>query len=458
MSKPLLLLPVENQVRELDAKLLLACAASLKGYRCVIGWKQLIDARLGRFPPAVYLAKSMTRQNVKLLRIKRLLGHRVAAWDEEAVVHYPEPVYYVRRIGADALPLIDLFIAWGEDNRALLEGHPAFDGGVVRVLGNPRADLLRPEFRDYYRAEAAALNDRYGDFILVNTNFGSINAYSERLNLLVRSAPDGTWEPGPHAAGMPEDYARGLFHHRSGVLREMQALVGTLSRAFPDRTILVRPHPSEDRTSWRALSEPLPNVEVNAEGNVIPWLLAASCLVHNGCTTAVEAFLLGRRVISFMPLDDPRYEFDLPNNLGERAGDADAVTALVTAASDGTWPDAGDASRRALVAGYIAALEGEFAVNRILAALAADLPQDPRGGGAARLWGVVRAELRALGKRVQRARGVARYDPDFMRQRFPLIGLEDVQDRADRLSALLGAPRAVRVSRRETDLFETEAA
>ncbi len=118
MSKPLLILPVENQVRELDAKLLLACVGAANGYRCVIGWKQLIDARIARFPPSIYLAKSMTRQNTKLLRIKRQLGHCVAAWDEEAVVHYPEPVYYVRRIGAESLPLIDLFIAWGEDNRA----------------------------------------------------------------------------------------------------------------------------------------------------------------------------------------------------------------------------------------------------------------------------------------------------------------------------------------------------
>ena len=37
MSKPLLILPVENQVRELDAKLLLACVAAEHGFASDLG-------------------------------------------------------------------------------------------------------------------------------------------------------------------------------------------------------------------------------------------------------------------------------------------------------------------------------------------------------------------------------------------------------------------------------------
>ena len=48
------------------------------------------------FPPSIYLAKSMTRANLTILRIKRKLGHQVAAWDEEAVVHYPQQIYYAQ--------------------------------------------------------------------------------------------------------------------------------------------------------------------------------------------------------------------------------------------------------------------------------------------------------------------------------------------------------------------------
>jgi surface carbohydrate biosynthesis protein len=104
MNKPLLILPVENQVRELDAKLLLACIAVEYGYRSIIGFKSRIDSRLGRFAPGIYFAKSLTNRNVKVFRTLRKLGHSIVAWDEESLVHYPPEIYYARRLGMDGEP------------------------------------------------------------------------------------------------------------------------------------------------------------------------------------------------------------------------------------------------------------------------------------------------------------------------------------------------------------------
>ena len=44
MNEPIstLILPVENQTRELDAKLLLACAAAERGFPVIIGSRALI--------------------------------------------------------------------------------------------------------------------------------------------------------------------------------------------------------------------------------------------------------------------------------------------------------------------------------------------------------------------------------------------------------------------------------
>ena len=459
MSKPLLILPVENQVRELDAKLLLACVAAQNNYRCLIGWKGLIDARIGRFPPSVYLAKSMTRQNLKMLRIKRKLGHQVAAWDEEALVHYPKEIYYARRVGSESLKFIDLFIAWGEDNRELLEAHPDFNGAPIHVLGNPRSDLLRPEFRDFYSEQVDRIKYEYGDFILINTNFGAVNGYSEKLNLLRQVNGDaGEWVIGRTAIGMPPDYARGLFHHRSEVFREFQGLVKEIASAYPQRRIVLRPHPVEDHGFWRAWCAEFDNVEVNAEGNVIPWLLAAGCLVHNGCTTAVEAYLLGTKVVSFVPLTDDRYESELPNELGDYAGSAQEVIEKIGAGGVSVQSAEKCRVKRELVSRYITSLEGTLASQKIVDVLArhfdVDLHPPPT---ITRVAGIIRAEIRASKKRLQRMIGIARYDRAFMRQRFPKISVDEVQDRADRLTQLIGGGHQVRVLLREDDLFETYA-
>lgn len=458
MPKPLLILPVENQVRELDAKLLLACVAAQNDYRCLIGWKGLIDARVGRFPPSIYLAKSMTKANLTILRIKRKLGHQVVAWDEEAVVHYPQQIYYARRIGPESIKLIDLFIAWGEDNRSLLEAYPDFNGAPIHVLGNPRSDLLRPELRGFYADQADALNREHGDFILINTNFGSVNGYSDKLNLLrqVNGSSDD-WVQGRMSIGMPMDYARGLFHHRRGVFQEFQTLVKRIASAYPQRKIILRPHPAEDHGFWHHWCADTKNIEVTAEGNVIPWLLAADCLIHNGCTTAVEAYLLGTRVVSFVPMNNDHFENKLPNELGDRAKTSEDVIDKI---SNGRERGAdGVRTRHELISHYISSLEGELASQRIVDLVTnhLDVHSNPPTA-VSRMAGVVRAEFRAVKKRVQRFLGVARYDRHFLRQRFPRIPVEDVQERADRLTHLIKGDRQVRVLKREADLFETYAA
>ena len=455
MPRPYLILPVENQVRELDAKMLLACVAAERGFSCIIGWRGLIDARVGRFPPSVYLAKSMSRENTKMFRINQKLGHTVIAWDEEAVVHYPAQIYYARRIGPEALKLIDVFIAWGEDNRKLLQAHPNFDTEDIRVLGNPRADLLRRDMCSYFDQDAAMITSEYGDFILVNTNFGSVNGYADRLNL-VRSQGGTTAERplGRGASGMPPDYARGLFDYRRQVMQAFAELVPKIAQAFPDTNVILRPHPAENHALWRNKFADIVNVHVTAEGNVIPWLLAARCLVHNGCTTAVEGSLLGTPIISFVPIDDPRYEFELPNKLGERATSADAVLDYIRAAYDGAQPRCTPPQAQALLAHFICPMDETLAAHKIIDVVfeRTQLARSTRASN--RLLGIVRAEFRSATKRLQSLAGVARYSRGFVRQRFPEISLSKMQDKADRLSSLINGKHRLLVSVREPDLFE----
>jgi len=52
-KKPVLLIPVENQVRELDAKLLLAYIAGKHDLTPIIGFKRDIESRIASFPRSI---------------------------------------------------------------------------------------------------------------------------------------------------------------------------------------------------------------------------------------------------------------------------------------------------------------------------------------------------------------------------------------------------------------------
>ena len=98
MKEPVLLIPVENQVRELDAKLLLACIAAKRNLTSIIGPKRKIENHIASFPRGIFLSKSLRIVKRKFFPISRLLGHEIVAWDEEALVHLPPETYFSRRL------------------------------------------------------------------------------------------------------------------------------------------------------------------------------------------------------------------------------------------------------------------------------------------------------------------------------------------------------------------------
>ena len=178
-EKTIILIPVENQVRELDAKLLLACIAANRGIPSIIGPKREIESRIASFPRSIYLAKSLQHGHRKFFQTARKLGHEIVAWDEDALVHLPAETYYSRRLSPASLACVSHLFAWGEDNAELWRQYPELPAGIpIHITGNPRNDLLRPEIQPFYQNEVQKIRERFGNFILINTNFNHVNAYS----------------------------------------------------------------------------------------------------------------------------------------------------------------------------------------------------------------------------------------------------------------------------------------
>ena len=86
-----------------------------------------------------------------------------------------------------------------------------------------------------------------------------------------------------------------------------------MAAAFADYTIVVRPHPVEKHAPWEAIASRHPRLVVEQTGNVLSWLLAARALVHNGCTTGVEAYALGVPAMAYEPVPNERFDSELPN-------------------------------------------------------------------------------------------------------------------------------------------------
>ena len=456
-----LIVPVENQVRELDPKLLVACAAAERGFRVFLGSRTRIDFRIASFPRGFYLAKGMTPKSAKMFRIMRRIGHEIAALDEEGLVYHSASEYYARRVSDETLQLVTTLFAWGDASAELLRDHLRDSTMPVRVTGNPRIDLLRPELRGYFAEDAARIRARHGPFVLINTNFSKVNAYFPKMNLLVPpTRPGRLAELGAAGIGLSREFAEGLAAHKSALFDHFREMIPALHSAFPGLRFVVRPHPSENRAPWQAVVSGLERADVIHEGNVIAWLEASSALIHNGCTTGIEAFCLGKPAIAYRPVSRDPFDLELPNSLSRQCSDLDTLTeAIASALVEALDADPNEAQRR-LVEHHIAAREGEFAADRIVDALAERTAEEaPAPSATLRLRGRLAAATRSLVKRHVKARiPQHRNNPAYQQNRYQGVSEHELELRIARLGACLNRFDGLRVRPVAEHIHEIQAA
>jgi len=451
MSYRSFIIPAEEQSREFDAKLLLACVAAERGFPAIVGARRDIHLKVTRLPRGIYYAKSFRSLSDTIFGILRDLGFEIVACDEEALLRYPDHLYFERRVSPVAFPMISNLFAWGPDNEALFRRCPAYAGAPIHVTGNPRVDLLRPELRGYFAPEANALRERFGDYFLINTNFGTINHRVPSLSWLemIEEAEDG----GADA----EDLQVATTHHRLALFEHFKELLPQLSRAFPEHSIVLRPHPLENHTPWEEAARGCENVHVVFEGTVIPWLLAADAVIQNNCTTAVEAYLLQRPVVSFLPITSERLDSPITNAMSHPAHSCDELISILGEIAAGKRGVREGSEQRALIDHHIAAMDGPLASDRIVDAL----ESVERGGVRpvrvgwsryARAWS--HANLRRAEKFVRSQIPADKNNAAYQEQRFPRLPLKVVRARADRLAALLGRFEKLEVAERYSNIFE----
>jgi surface carbohydrate biosynthesis protein len=447
MKRPPLIIPVEIAARELDAKLLLACLAAERRLPTILGCRFDLDLRADQLPRGIRFEKGVTDASYKMFRNLDDLGCTLAACDEEALVYYSDPIYWEVRLSKRSVNFVRHMMAWGPDNVRLWSAWPGSMRMPITATGNPRMDLLLPEFHDLHSKAAAEIRDAFGNFILLNSNFGSVNFYDKsRKTKLDRY--------------IERHNATTFQSHRRSLFRSFLDIVPEIARAFPDVTLVIRPHPAEDHGAWIAASAGLPNVQVIYSGSVLPWLVAAAAVLHNGCTTAVETFLLGAPAIAYRPAVSEDWDIALPNQLSHEASNVEALIALLRNRLAGLLDDEPIRERgNHLLSNFLAPRDGPLASERILDVIE-QIPLPARFGLKAR----ARRHFRTIKMRRRRARKLAKMSAQdealllAMRQRtFPQLSVDDVQARADALRGVNHRVPSVVVREIYSNIFEIEA-
>jgi surface carbohydrate biosynthesis protein len=319
---------VEETSRELASRVLLATVAANGGFTSYIAPQWFAWEHFDRMPAGVVLFKGNNGAQAVQMIAARAAGHRVAAIEEE-ILGVANDRQILRVFHTSSIDVCELFLLQGEHARDILASHfPGIERRIV-VTGNPRTNLLLPPFDDETRGPAKAIRRRHGDYILVNTNFGSTNPRVEdtvtdyegcaRIGLITAD------DPADH-----EDYIGWCTWERQNMALLANVLAACRSSSTLPK-VIVRPHPSENIDKWRQAYPDDEKVSVIREGDHTAWTAGARLLLHTGCTTGVEAMLLGIPTLTLQGGVSDWHRTHTSNLVNKAAGSLEAAMTKIEA-------------------------------------------------------------------------------------------------------------------------------
>ncbi len=310
-------LHVEISMRELDSKLLLGVIAASRGHQVLISDISEIERglRRGILNPGIFHTKSITPSDIKINFHKKLIDKKflITSIDEEAgleLIDLKFEEFYLGRSSKKTIQQSAAIFCWGNDDIKILKKlYPKNRSKIIKT-GSPRVDLWKSTFFNYWGAPTKKPKK---PFLLVSSNMGTSNGINSTPAVVKIFKDLGYLQ---RNSKLFKDYFEQIAEDSIKTSDFVEA-IKYLAHKNNEYDIVLRPHPVEDIDAWRLYLENVPNVHVIRDGSITAWVNNAFAVMHNGCTTGLEASVIGKPIITYLPFNR-KYKKNFPNKLGFR--------------------------------------------------------------------------------------------------------------------------------------------
>ncbi|MBL8642587.1 MAG: hypothetical protein JNK21_01530 [Rhodospirillaceae bacterium] len=295
---PILYLTSEISNRDWDARLMMADYAAARGLSVVVGQQWSVYNNALPLPKGLMLFKTVNEIQARNMVNFLKSGHIVASMDEESLAIAGDQDF-IGAFSPLAAKACHVFYANSALHAQVLNAQITDLAGKIIATGNPRIDLLSATGRVRYEPEATAIRQKYGPFVLVNSNAASQNtmwqSWEQLIDIQVRA---GVLNPNDPKS--VEVFKKGLEYEQKNS-QTIEMAIHWMAENIKSHAVVIRPHPTEKQETWANLMADNPRVHVVMNTNHVPWMMAADLVVHTNSTTGVEAAVLGRPTVNLMP-------------------------------------------------------------------------------------------------------------------------------------------------------------
>jgi surface carbohydrate biosynthesis protein len=351
-DKPHVCLIVDNPLRDLEGLVLLGwqLAANGAAVTLVPMYEQGFDVPALR--PDLVLVNYTRPNNADLIRSYKRAGILVGVLDTEGIGGKNPDQFAEMVKSAGCTDLVDLYCVWGHAQRAAFLRHHTVPANLVHATGCPRYDFCATPWRTALPKPSVA-----SGYVLINTNFPVVNPRFSRSSSDEQDAMV--------QAGFSRDFARQFIVDAEQAYRSVLDMSIKLAKHFADVQFVLRPHPFENIASYDALAG-LPNVHVRQDGTSLEWISGARLLIHQNCSTAIEATMLGVEPLSMEWFNTPALRLDAATKVSRGAGcEADLID-LVRQGLDERLPPLAQETeefRRHIISDLFTAVDGAGSIR-----------------------------------------------------------------------------------------------
>ena len=315
-------LHVEIAARELDSKILLGTLAADRGHDVIISEMSPLKEALfrGILPPGIFHDKSLVPSIHYDLIYKEMIRNDIliTSLDEESgVLDHAYNDFAKDRYSNYTTEQASAIFCWGDDDEKILKSFYSKASSKIYKTGSPRVDLWRPQFSKNCKPPVKAPSK---PFILIVSNMHTSN-YIKPFYEWGGFRPYQLNKATSYYTNDPDNFKK-QFNKISEDNLKLSFFVEAihyLSKNNDRYDIILRPHPLEDINAWKVYLRGLVNVHVVNEGSISPWINHAFAIMHNSCTSAIEATISGKEVITYIPFKQTHSWGEVANKLGHRA-------------------------------------------------------------------------------------------------------------------------------------------
>ncbi len=290
------LLPIEIKDREIFSKVFLSYKLLEKGHKVIIGSQRDIPQNISKISNCFWFDKNtfVSKLN-KNSDMKYIDKNHIGMLDEEGPLaffnSFSTDIRYPKKISK----FYDFFFVWGNEDRKKIK----FLKQNVIILGHPKYDLLKKPYVHVWDTKVKSIKKKYKDFVLFNSSFKS-RPSKENYRKSIITLRDNLSNKKKLKKSLKN--LNVVFDDEEKNYTETIKLLKELANVYKTTNFIFRPHPNENINFVKKKFGKIPkNLKIIYQGSVTPWIISSRLLMHSGCTTALEAAVLRKKIICFIP-------------------------------------------------------------------------------------------------------------------------------------------------------------